>query len=122
MQTSYNLFLDDLRTVQMVFPHLKDDDFTIVRSFTDFVRCISENGLPGFISFDNDLGADENGKILPEGYDAAKWLVYESGLDIRDLKFNVHSANPIAKIQIAGLLTNYQRHLLNGGSSKIFRI
>ena len=34
-----------------------------------------------YISFDNDLVCDEKGKLLPEGYDAAKWLVYENDLD-----------------------------------------
>jgi hypothetical protein len=44
-------------------------------------------------------------------YAAVKWLVYESGLDLSQLKFKVHSANPIASEQIKGLLTNYIKHL-----------
>jgi hypothetical protein len=67
--------------------------------------------LPHFISFDNDLGLDENGEVAPDGYAAAKWLVYESGLDLVNLKFNVHSANPVAAKQIEGLLNNYIKHL-----------
>ena len=62
-------------------------------------------------SFDNDLGLDESGDVAPDGYAAAKWLVYESGLDIRSLNFKVHSANPIAAEQIRGLLNNYINHL-----------
>ncbi|MGD1848096.1 MAG: hypothetical protein ACFB10_22095 [Salibacteraceae bacterium] len=42
---------------------------------------------------------------------AARWLVYKSGLDSRQLRFEVHSANPIAAEQIRSLLTNYQKHL-----------
>ena len=68
------------------------------------------NKIPSFISFDNDLGENENG-ILPDGYACAKWLVYESGLDLSKLKFNVHSANPIAKLQIESLLKNYLKFI-----------
>jgi hypothetical protein len=63
--------------------------------------------LPEFISFDNDLGEDEHGNLLADGYAAVKWLVYESGLDLRQLKFKVHSANPVARTQIESLLNNY---------------
>ncbi len=107
---SYNLFLDDLRTIAMVYPnHL--NDFVIVRSYEAFVNYIQINGLPKLISFDNDLGEDENGNLLPDGYACAKWLVYESGLDLKFLKFNVHSANPVARVQIESLLNNYLKFL-----------
>ncbi|MDB5154321.1 MAG: hypothetical protein JWR54_3072 [Mucilaginibacter sp.] len=107
----YRLFLDDLRLVPMVYKDLTDDDFVIVRSFDDFVAYISKNGLPDFISFDNDLGEDDKGNVLPDGYACTKWLVYESGLNLIDLKFKVHSANPVASIQIKSLLDNYIKHL-----------
>lgn len=107
----YKLFLDDIRDVKMVYKNLSDEDFIIVRNFKDFKRVIIENGLPQLISFDNDLGLDENENIAEDGYAAAKWLVYESGLDLRNLKFNVHSANPVASQQIQSLLDNYIKHL-----------
>lgn len=102
----YLLFLDDLRTVEMVFPG-KAEQLVLVRTYADFVNHIKVNGLPEFISFDNDLGEDENGMLRPDGYACAKWLVYESGLDLRELRFDVHSANPVAKVQIESLLRNY---------------
>lgn len=105
------LFLDDLRTVEMIYDKSLASEFDIVRSYNEFIKYIQENGLPDFISFDNDLGLDDNGNLAPDGYAAAKWLVYESGLDIANLKFKVHSANPIASEQIRGLLTNYQKYL-----------
>lgn len=86
-------------------------DFIIVRSFDEFKKCINEKGIPSFISFDNDLGEDENHHVLPDGYACAKWLVYESGLDLRDLKFHIHSANPVASKQIQSLLQNYIRFI-----------
>ena len=105
------LFLDDLRTVDMVYDHSQISEFEVVRSYDEFVAYIKKNGLPLFISFDNDLGLDENGKVAQDGYAAAKWLVYESGLNLRNLKFKVHSANPVAAEQIRGLLNNYIKFL-----------
>ncbi len=105
------LFLDDIRTIEMVYDQTMEKEFDIVRTYEDFVHYIEKNGLPEFISFDNDLGLDENNEVAKDGYAAAKWLVYKSGLDLRNLKFNVHSANPVAADQIRGLLNNYIRFL-----------
>jgi hypothetical protein len=95
----------------MIYDKSIESEFDVVRNYADFVRYIQKNGLPDFISFDNDLGLDETGEVAPDGYVAAKWLVYESGIDLRNLKFKVHSANPVASVQIAGLLTNYIKFL-----------
>lgn len=105
------LFLDDIRTIEMVYDKSMKDEFDIVRSYDEFVDYIRINGLPEFISFDNDLGLDKRGEVALDGYAAAKWLVYKSGLDLRKLKFKVHSANPVAAEQIKGLLSNYIKHL-----------
>lgn len=105
------LFLDDLREVGWIYNAELATEFKVVRSYYEFVDFIRKNGLPDFISFDNDLGLDENGKVAPDGYAAAKWLVYESGLDLRNLNFKVHSANPVAAEQIRGLLNNYIQFL-----------
>ncbi len=105
------LFLDDIRTVDMVYDPSEIPNFDVVRSYDAFVTYIKKNGLPEYISFDNDLGLNEDGVVLPDGYAATKWLVYESGLDLIDLKFKVHSANPVAAEQIRGLLNNYQKFL-----------
>ena len=110
---AYNLFLDDVRTVEMVYESPTDYDFVIVRTYNAFVAYVQSHGLPDFISFDNDLGLDDQGQVAPDGYAAAKWLVYESGLDLSKLRYYVHSANPVAAEQIRGLLDNYLRHLRN---------
>lgn len=107
------LFLDDIRTIEMVYDKSQESEFDIVRTYKAFIQYIKANGLPEFISFDNDLGLDEEGKVAPDGYAAAKWLVYESNLDLKDLKFKVHSANPVAAEQIKGLLNNYIAYLNN---------
>lgn len=101
------LYLDDLRTPV-------DESFVIVRSFDEAVRFVRLNGVPEFISFDHDLGADKNGWPLPTGYDFAKWLV-NSDLDraIRipqNFSFKVHSQNPVGAKNIEALLNNYLAH------------
>jgi len=107
------LFLDDIRTIEMVYDKSQESEFDIVRTYQAFIEYIKANGLPEFISFDNDLGLDEKGELAPDGYAAAKWLVYESNLDLKNLKFKVHSANPVAAEQIKGLLNNYIAYLNN---------
>lgn len=111
LKTKKRLFLDDIRTVAMVYDQTFASEFDIVRSYDDFVAYIKKNGVPEFISFDNDLGLDDNGNLAPDGLAAAKWLVYESGFDLQSLQFRVHSANPVAAEQIRGLLWNYIRFL-----------
>jgi hypothetical protein len=49
------LFLDDLRTVEMIYDKSEVDGFDVVRNYNEFVSYIKSNGLPDFISFDNDL-------------------------------------------------------------------
>ncbi len=105
------LFLDDIRTVDMVYHPSEIPNFDVVRSYDAFVNYIKKHGLPAYISFDNDLGLDEHGVVAPDGYAAAKWLVYKSGLDLINLQFKVNSANPVAADQIRGLLKNYQKFL-----------
>lgn len=105
------LFLDDVRTIEMIYDKSMESEFDIVRTYEEFVAYINKNGLPNYISFDNDLGLDKTGNVALDGLACAKWLVYESGLDLRNLEFKVHSANPVASEQIKGLLTNYIKHL-----------
>ncbi len=105
------LFLDDVRTVEMVYPNARMDEFVVVRTYEAFIKYIQKHGLPDFISFDNDLGLLVSGELAPDGYAVAKWLVYDSGLDLSNLSFAVHSANPVAAEQIRGLLNNYLRFL-----------
>ena len=83
----YSIFLDDLRSIDMVYPYNSNvyenfmEDFHICRTMEDAVKLIEDKGfLPYYISFDNDLGQDQNGNPLKEGIDFAHWIV-ESILD-----------------------------------------
>lgn len=131
------LFLDDVRQVRdacYYMPNPKDywdGDWDIVRNFGEFVKYITENGLPDLISFDHDL-ADFHYEYKPEDYDnmtedemnmkfgsmektgldCAKWLVeycLDNGLNIPD--YFVHSANPLGKENIINYLENVKKHL-----------
>lgn len=91
-----NLYLDDLRLIPQ--------GFIGVRSYAEFVTYIKTHGLPDFISFDHDLGLQEN------GFDCAKWLVNYC-LDNRKKMpdFAVHSQNPVGKKNIESLLNNFRK-------------
>lgn len=107
----YKLFLDDERKVEDVYKDVSD--FITVRSVDEFKKVIRQRGLPTFISFDHDLGKNSDGSIAPSGYDAAKWLVYDMGLDIRGMSYKTHSSNIQTRDQINGVLDNWKRELNN---------
>lgn len=121
-QTPYSIFLDDLRTIDMVYPYNANhyenfmEDFHICRTMEAAVELIESKGyLPYYISFDNDLGQDSNGNALKEGIDFAHWIV-ESVLDEKytipvNFTFFVHSANSIAGPEIKILLNNFMDFL-----------
>ena len=98
------MFLDDMREPQ-------NDYDVIARSFEEAVEFVQKYGIPTFISFDHDLGVDENENLLPTGYDFAKWLVDMDMDNIykfpENFTFHVHSANPVGKANIEGYLNNY---------------
>jgi hypothetical protein len=128
------LFLDDIRNpkdgIGLVPSNLNQfywaNDWSVVRTYDEFVSYITQNGLPNFISFDHDL-ADEHyvaymelqkGKIeesVPTektGYQAAKWLVdycVDNSLSIPE--YIVHSQNEVGKKNIQSYLENAKKHL-----------
>jgi hypothetical protein len=97
---TYKVYLDDIRNP-------KSEGWVVARNVEQFKSLILERGLPCAISFDHDLGLDE-----PTGYDAAKWLVeylLEHGLDLQGVEINVHSANPVGKVNIVGLIHSFNK-------------
>ena len=112
------LFLDDLRMptdclsyMQNRTPHYKvyNDEWVIVRNYSDFIFWIRENGLPDLISFDHDLGEEDEGH--PSGMECAKWLVnYCMDNQVKLPGWLVHSANPCGYENIKGLLTSFQEN------------
>jgi hypothetical protein len=110
------LYLDDLRTP-------KTNGWIIVRDYKEFVNYIQENGLPDVISFDHDLGHQENISNNPinqiqiremNGYDCAKWVCNycaDNGLPLPE--WHVHSANPVGAQNINHLLESYKKKFEN---------
>lgn len=123
----YNLFLDDVRLPkQVTWINLPLVEWTIVRNYSQFTTTILRDGLPQFISFDNDLAEEhynpamysedvnEYNKLYETfaektGYDCAKWLVeycIEHNQPIPD--YSVHSMNPIGKKNIISYIENFK--------------
>lgn len=104
---TYRLFLDDERWPAAPHNNGGFGDFdAICRNVEGAEVLLASKGLPLFISFDHDLGANAR-----TGYDFAHMLV------VWCLEFNipptfkwyVHSQNPIGKKNIEALLTNFQK-------------
>ena len=115
------LFLDDERVPSDVtwvpigtgksFHESRGAPWEIVRSYDEAVKWVLKNGIPEIITFDHDLGWDEQGGVIGKtGYDFARWLI-EYDLDTNtmpvDFSFTVHSMNPIGARNIKSLLDNY---------------
>ncbi|MDD3773072.1 MAG: hypothetical protein PHC38_10525 [Weeksellaceae bacterium] len=104
---SWKLYLDDIRTP-------KDPTYIISRTAEDAQNLVLTCGVPGFISFDHDLGINNDGNLHRSGYDFAKWLV-EMDMDgviniPKDFAFTVHSANPVGAKNIHEYLVNYLQY------------
>lgn len=126
------LFLDDdafhpegIRDPEKYYPLIGRHDLlklmgefdTIVKFTTveDAQQYILENGCPNFISFDNDLQRDLEGRHL------AKWLTdqdIDSGFTFipPDFDWFVHSQNPVASRAINGLLAPYMEYRTQAAS------
>jgi len=138
----YNLFLDDIRIPEHVLHYqsgrmYESEPWVIVRSYSEFIACIEERGLPNMVSFDHDL-ADEH--LTPEEYwgdydkskahqesrqpyiektglDCARWLITLCIETRQDLPiYYCHSQNPVGKDNILHLLDNFvklnKQHIL----------
>ncbi len=120
------LFLDDVRSAEMVFMNTIDpiyennNEWEIVRSFNEFVSYIEEKGLPEFISFDHDLDYDhyklENQQDIDyekmeikTGFHAAQWLInYCADNKLKLPNYKVHSMNLAGKRNIERILEKFK--------------
>jgi len=124
MITNYNLFLDDLRIpTHVTWVNVpKDQHYSVVRNYQEFVDIITLRGLPKFVCYDHDLndvhyGHGLQGDDIPydsytekTGYDAAKWLVdYCMKTSVKHPPYVVHSMNPIGKCNIESYIESYNK-------------
>ena len=111
------LFLDDERSPSNVdwiqLPFLSDEEWEIVRDFSQFKQWIENYGLPDVVSFDHDL-ADfgHREKTLDKdertGLDCAKFMVdWCLDHDLACPSFFVHSKNLAGKENIQELLSQF---------------
>ena len=80
-----NLYVDDLRDCP--------NGFTIARNVEEAIHYL-ENYDIHILSLDHDLGEDEKGNLLPNGYDLVKYIC-EKGL--RADKIYIHTDNPTGR-------------------------
>lgn len=125
MITNYNLFLDDVRVPTQVYwaEIPKDQHYSVVRNYNEFIEIIELRGLPKFICYDHDLSTEhyhDIGKpsmrydIYSEktGYDCAKWLVaYCAERKIKHPPYIVHSLNSVGKLNIEAYIDSYNKTL-----------
>jgi hypothetical protein len=66
MITNYNLFLDDIRIpTNVTWVNVpKDQHYSLVRNYQEFVDLITLRGLPKFVCYDHDLGLSHYGHGL----------------------------------------------------------
>ena len=124
MINNYNLFLDDVRIPTHVtwvdFP--RDQHYSVVRNYQEFIDLITLRGLPKFVCYDHDLsdchyGHGLSGDDIPydsykekTGYDCAKWLVdYCMNKGIKHPPYVVHSMNPVGKSNIESYIESYNK-------------
>lgn len=80
-----NLYLDDLRDCP--------EGFQIARNIEEAKHYLNNFEID-ILSLDNDLGVDENGNLLPCGYDLVKYIC-EKNFKIN--KIYIHTDNPVGR-------------------------
>jgi len=141
MNKAYNLFLDDIRTPEAAFeytlnPLYNSENWEIVRSYDQFVKFVTENGLPSMVSFDHDL-ADahyhesmyQDGKVYMKylettsektGHDCVKWLVeYCMDKKAEFPMWYIHSMNPVGTANMKGYILSYLKTVNASGLAEV---
>lgn len=102
----WNLFLDDLRFPYYVDPHSKAV-WVMARNLDEAKGLCVRFGMPGFISFDHDLGPGEDAMMF------CRWLAYEFyDKDNKNHKipnYQVHSSNPVGVENIKSFMDSWVR-------------
>lgn len=85
MKEKINLYLDDLRDCP--------EGFVIART-VEQAKYYFENFQIQILSLDHDLGIDEQGNLLPTGYDLVKYICEEG---LRADKIYLHTDNSVGR-------------------------
>lgn len=96
MNKRINLYLDDLRDCPK--------EFVIART-VEQAKYYLENFQIGVLSLDHDLGVDEEGNMLPTGYDLVKYIC-EKGLSVE--RIYIHTDNSVCRDNMYNTLVGAQ--------------
>ena len=91
------LFIDDVRNPP-------SEDYSVVRSSTEAIQWIKDNGTPSFISFDHDLGETDTSMVFLHRFYNEIW---KEGDKIPD--YTVHSANPVGSKNIISFMESWKK-------------
>jgi len=96
------LFIDDLRD-----PPEGGYYDSVARSSDVAIAIMEQNGCPGYISFDHDLGGEDTAMRV------VNWMIEkdmdEPGWIPDNFTWDVHSANPIGKANLYSKLLCYMK-------------
>ncbi len=96
---TYRLFIDDIRAPIA-------EDWLVARTSSEALGLMANRGCPIEISFDHDLGGDDTAMVVVK-------RMIELDIDAKGgfippaFTFAVHSANPVGRDNILGLLGQY---------------
>ncbi|MBB5413952.1 hypothetical protein HDG34_007935 [Paraburkholderia sp. HC6.4b] len=96
---SYRMFIDDIRDPI-------DADWRIARTSAEAIAMLEDLGCPSEISFDHDLGGDDTAmfvvrRLIDRDLDAGGTFIPATFI------YSIHSANPVGRENIQGLLSQY---------------
>lgn len=111
-----NIYLDDIREPPLFDRDINSSTYNehmnwrVFRTASECIEFINENlNSITLISFDHDLGNDENGT----GYDVAKYLeklAFEGKIE-KEFDYRIHSANPIGAKNIDDCMKNTIKYI-----------
>jgi hypothetical protein len=92
------LFIDDIRD--------PEGDWIVVRSSSEAVKWVEENGMPESMSLDHDLGGEDTVMVFLK-----KLYEFAEKKGVGPPPYKVHSANPVGSKNIVSFMESWRRSL-----------
>ena len=102
----YIIYLDDIRFPDGGAYFEGNKNICLARSFKHFQAIIESEGIPLFVSFDFDLGLDEDGtNVAPTGGTCVRWMIeYCHVNNERFPHWRLHTANTEGRKEMQSLI------------------